>query len=375
MTKALFWISAAAIVYTYLGYPLLLALLRPLLRRPVRAQPIEPTVSIIVPAHNEAAVIAGKIENALALDYPADRLDVIVVSDGSTDGTAEEARAAAARLGGGARVRVIEHAENRGKMAALNAGVSAATGEIIVFTDAAALFAPDAVRRLVSNYADPDVGAAGGVYRVLSPHAAQTGAQEDFYWKYETLLKQLEASMGSVLGTHGQISSVRRALYPFPAEHLINDDYVIPTRVLQRGHRVAYDASAVVHEHAGEMSGFGRRVRIASGNLQQLGDIGAFVRPFRPLPLLFFISHKVLRLAVPFAMVAAAAASLALLNEPLYAALGAGQAVFYTLAALGHLVQLHPKALRLPYYFCMINAAILVAILGSLSGRRRVAWN
>src|SRR5436190_1813950 len=358
MAGLLVWISIAIVVYTYLGYPVLLWLLRPFLTRPVRKGAIEPSVTIVVPAHNEAAVIAEKIDNLLALDYPADKLDLIVVSDGSTDGTIEAASARISDRGAGSRARLIAHTENRGKMAALNAGVEAARGEIVVFSDAAAMLSADAIRQLVANYADPEVGAAGGVYRVDAPDAARTGAQEDLYWKYETFLKRQEASLASVLGTHGQISSVRRALYPFPPETTINDDYVIPTRVLQRGHRVAYEPAAVVYEHAGEMAGFGRRVRIARGNVQQLGDITAFLHPFRPLLLLFFISHKLLRVVVPFAMVAAAGANLALLSAPGYRALAALQAVFYLMAAAGAAIRLQPKVLRLPTYFCMINAAI-----------------
>jgi cellulose synthase/poly-beta-1,6-N-acetylglucosamine synthase-like glycosyltransferase len=374
MAKGLFWASLAAVAYTYLGYPLLLAILRPVARRPVRKGAIEPTVSIVVPAHDEAGVIGEKIDNALSLDYPPEKLDVIVVSDGSRDGTAEAARARAKAHQAGARVMVIEHADNHGKTAALNAGVSQSTADVVVLTDAAAMFAPDAVRALMRNYADEEVGAAGGIYRVASPDTAVTGAQEDWYWRYETRLKQSEGDISSVLGTHGQISSVRRALYPNPPESTVNDDYVIPISVLERDYRVAYEPAAVAYEPAHEMSGFGRRVRIARGNVQRLGDVRLFLRPSRAWLLLFFISHKVLRVISPFALLAMAVATVLLWREPLYAALASVQLAFYAAALLGGRPWFRPKLLRLPHYFCLINLAIVVAVAQELAGRERVSW-
>jgi len=375
LVPVLFWISAGLVFYAYAGYPLLLLLLRAFSNRPVRKAPLTPRVSILVPAYNEASVIAAKVENALELDYPPDLLDIVIASDGSADATAEIARQTIAALGAGHRARVFEYPVNRGKIAVLNDSVPRLEGEIVVFSDAAALFAPDAIRKLVANYADPEVGAAGGVYKVRRPDAARTGTQEDFYWKYETFVKTLEASMGSVLGAHGQIHSVRRSLYPFPAPGTINDDYIIPIQVLRRGHRVAYSPDAIVYEEAHEMSGFGRRVRIVAGNFQQLGEIRSFLWPVRARYLLYFLSHKALRLAVPFAMLSALGLNLLLLDRPLYLALFGIQAAFYVLALLGVAVTLRPKFLRLPYYFCMVNAAVFAGIYHAVTGRRRMAWS
>ena len=194
------------------------------------------------------------------------------------------------------------------------------------------------------------------------------------YWKYETFLKLQEAAIGAMLGAHGQIYAVRRALYPFPDASIINDDYVIPLRVLEAGHRVIYEPEAVVYEDAQEMSGFGRRVRVASGNLQQLGEIGRFLRPLRPRLLFTFISHKALRLVVPAAMIVALAANIPLAGQPDYRELLWLQAAFYAVAALGAVSPLKPRVLRLPYYFCMINAATCVAAWYAVTARRRVAW-
>ena len=371
----LLWLALGTVIYAYAGYPILLVCLRRLFERPVTKRPIEPSVSLLIPAHNEAHVIAAKIENALALDYPPDKLEIVVISDGSADDTAGVARSCVAAQSAEHRVRVIEHRTNRGKIAVINECMPALRGEIVVFSDAAAMFLPNAVRRLVRSYADSSVGAVSGVYRVSRPDSVTMGAQEDLYWKYETFLKLQEASMGSILGAHGQIHSVRRSLYPYPPPDTINDDYVIPVRVLQKGYRVAYDPEAVVYEEAHEMTGFGRRVRIVSGNLQQLAEIRGFLWPLRPRCLFYFVSHKVLRLVVPFAMLAALALNALLLDDPGYRALFYLQAAFYVLAGLGAMGQLRPKILRLPYYFCMVNAATFAAAYRAITRRQSVSWN
>jgi cellulose synthase/poly-beta-1,6-N-acetylglucosamine synthase-like glycosyltransferase len=368
--EILFWLLAGVTVYVYAGYPVVLAILARLFPAPVRKAPIEPTVSLLVAAFNEAAVIEAKVTNALALDYPADRLDIVVASDGSTDGTPERA---VARAEGG-RVRVITYPVNRGKLAVLNQTVPALEGEIVVFSDAASMLAPDALRVLVASFADPAVGAVSGIYRVRKAEQTALGGQEDLYWKYETFLKVQEAALGSILGCHGSLYAIRKSLYPFPEAGTINDDYVIPIRILQHGYRVAYETGAVAYEEAHEMSGFSRRVRIMTGNIQQLREMRAVLRPVRPRELFFFLSHKLGRLVVPFCMLGLLVLNLLLLDRPLYRALGIAQAGFYGLAVLGALWKIRPKILRLPYYFSMINAAAFAGVYFAAFGRGRMAW-
>ena len=370
MAEFLFWLAAATIGYVYIGYPILLILLRSVRERPVRKQPIVPSVSLVVSAYNEAAVIERKIRNTLALDYPADRLELIIASDGSTDGTGE----IAARLADGARVKVLVYPENRGKLAALNDAVPMAHGEVLAFSDASSMLAPDALRHLTANFADPEVGAVSSVYKVRDANHAQLGTQEDFYWKYETFLKKQEAALGSILGAHGSLYAIRKALYPYPPSGMINDDYIIPLRVLQKGYRVAYEPLAVAYEEAHRMGGFGRRIRIMTGNIEQLREIGALLRPLQPLTLMFFLSHKVGRLVVPPAMLLLLASNLWLLHSPFYAVSGLLQLAFYSLVIAGATGPFVPRVLRLPYYFCMINAAAFVGMYQILSGRRSLAW-
>ncbi len=356
--------------YSYLGYPLVLLALGLVIHKTVRKQPIEPFVSLLIPAYNEASVIRRKIENSRALDYPRDRIEIVVASDGSTDETARVAQS----LAGGPDLRVLAFPQNRGKVAALNSAIPELRGEIVVFSDASAILAPDSLRRLVENFADPSVGAASGLYKVVKADQVDIGSSEDFYWKYETFLKVKESQLASTLGGHGHLHAIRKELYPYPPAETINDDYVIPLSVLAKGYRAVYEPTAIVYEEAHEMTGFGRRVRIMAGNIQQLREIKTLLNPPRPLPLFFFLSHKLSRLLVPFAMLAALIANGFLLSAPLYFVIFCGQLAFYLLAVCGANWRLRPRALMLPYYFSMINAAALFGFYHALTNRRNLAW-
>ena len=356
MTKSLFWISVAFPLYVYIGFPLLLWVLATLVRRASRKEPIEPPVSLLIAAYNEAAVMADKIRNSLALDYPAERLEVVVASDGSEDATAEIVRSFEARSGG--RVRLLNYPQNRGKTAVLNDAIRELHGDIVAFSDATSMLAADSLRILVQSFSDPRVGAASGIYRLLKRDQAQLGRQEDIYWKYETFLKVQEARLGAFTGAHGSLFAIRRALYPFPSESTINDDFTIPMRILERGHRVAYEPAAVAFEEAHEMEGFSRRVRITAGNIEQLREIKSLLWPPRPFVLFCLLSHKTGRLLVPVFMLIALATNIALRGQYPYNWLLVGQALFYSLALLGGTINLKPRFLRLPYYFCMVSAPL-----------------
>jgi cellulose synthase/poly-beta-1,6-N-acetylglucosamine synthase-like glycosyltransferase len=368
--EVVFWVAVGLVVYTYAGYPIVLIILRSLVRRPVDRRPIEPFVSVLVPSYNEAHVIAEKIRNVLAIDYPADRYELVVACDGPSDGTSEIVRS----MADGHRVRAVIFDRNRGKLHVLNDVVPQLEGEIVAFSDASSMLERSALRALVTSFADPTVGAVSGIYRVHKKDTAHLGRQEDFYWTYETFLKKQEAALGSILGCHGALYAIRRELYPFPRPDTINDDYVIPLRIVQKGYRVAYEPAAVAYEEAHEMGGFGRRVRIMAGNVEQLRELVPLIWPPRPMTLFFFLSHKFARLIVPAALIVAAVTNLMLLSEPLYRFLGVLQFAFYTLVGLGAVWQLRPKALRLPYYFCMINAAVLVGAYHVVRGRQTLRW-
>src|SRR5208282_3236260 len=333
-------------------------------------QPAEPSVSLLVAAYNEAAVIADKIRNALALDYPPGKLEIVVASDGSKDATVEIVQSFVKNQAGG-RIRLLNYEENRGKMAVLNDAIPQLSGEIVAFSDASSMLAADSLRTLVCCFNDPRVGAASGVYRLLKKDQAQLGSQEDLYWKYETFLKVQEAKLGTFTGAHGSLYAIRRELYPFPPLATINDDFTIPMRILERGHRVAYEPAAVAYEEAHEMEGFSRRVRITAGNIEQLREIKSLLWPPRPFVLFCLLSHKTGRLVVPVFMLTALAANIILREQFPYNWLLLGQGLFYGLAALGAIVSL-PKVLRLPYYFCMINSALFAWVYQALRHGRAI---
>jgi cellulose synthase/poly-beta-1,6-N-acetylglucosamine synthase-like glycosyltransferase len=368
--QIIFWLGIAIPFYAYIGYPLTLLLLRTILHRPVQKRPFEPSISLLIPAYNEADIIEQKIRNSLALDYPADRLDIVIACDGSADGTPGIAGKAAR----GTNVRVLSFPKNRGKIPTLNDAIRELRGEIVVFSDAPAMLYRDSVRRLMENFADPEVGAVSGKYTVVKAEEVAIGKSEDFYWKYETFLKTQESEVSSTLGGHGHLHAIRKELYPFPAPSTINDDYVIPVSVLAKRYRAVYEPKAIVYEEAKEMTGFGRRVRIMAGNVQQIKEMKGLMSPFRPLPLFFFFCHKVIRLMVPFGMVAALAANLFLLDSLFYFALLCLQLAFYAFALVGIVGRLKPKVLMLPYYFCMINTAVFFGIYHALTSRRRMSW-
>lgn len=365
--EIVFWFSVLTVAYVYAGYPLLLAALSRIFRRPVDKQPITPPVSLLICAYNEQEVIRAKLENTLALDYPEGLLEIVVASDGSTDRTVEIAREFASP-----QVRVIAYPKNRGKIATMNETLPQLSGEIAVFSDASAMLDARAIHELVANFHDPRIGAVSGIYQVRRADQSSTGGSESFYWKYETALRLQESALDSLLGGHGHLYGIRKSLYPFPQPGTINDDYVIPVRIVAQGYRAVYETNAVGWEEAEEMAGFGRRVRIMAGNVQQLREMPGLLK--RPLPLFFFLSHKLGRLVVPFAMLLALASSALLLADPLYRAALIAQVCVYSLAAVGAFVPLRPKLLRLPYYFTMINAATFFGIYHACVGGRGMAW-
>jgi len=365
MARLLFWISAGFTIYVYFGYPILLWALQAVFRSSPDKQPVEPTVSLLVAAYNEAGVIADKIRNSLAIDYPANKLEVVIASDGSTDATAEIVRSFVGDRFGG-RVRLLNFEINRGKTAMLNDAIPQLRGEIVAFSDASSMVSPDSLRTLVQSFSDPRVGAASGVYRLLKKDHARLGSQEDLYWKYETFLKVQEARLGAFTGAHGSLYAIRHALYPFPSANTINDDFTIPMRILEHGHRVAYEPAAVAFEEAHEMEGFSRRVRITAGNIEQLREIKKLIWPPRPFVLFCLFSHKTGRLLVPLFMLVALVTNVVLRGQFPYNWLLFGQVLFYGLAVLGIRFSLKPKALRLPYYFCMINSALFAWIYHAL---------
>lgn len=367
-----FWTSAALLAYGYVGYPALIYLLARIGWHPTIRQDFCPRVSLLVPAYNEAHAIRAKIDNCLGLDYPRDKLEVLMASDGSSDGTADFIdEAAKAGL-----IRGVVYSRNRGKAAVLNDLVALACGEILVFSDATTMLQPESVRTLVSNFADPRVGAVSGIYHVVSSGGDGRGKAEALYWRYETFIRQAESSLGRMLGAHGSLYAIRRELFEPLEAGTRNEDFIIPITILLKGYQSIYETRAVAWEAAEEMTGFPRRVSLASGNYQQMALLlkrrGWFRNPF----LLFqLMSHKAARLLSPFLILMTYMTSAWLFAEPAYGIAFGIQTLFFIAAFLGlnaHLRLVGKALVAGPYYFCMVNLAGLVALQRLVLGKAPV---
>lgn len=309
-------ISAGLIIYCYFIYPCVVFLLARLFPRPVRKGDETPMVTVLIPAHNEAMIIRRKIENTLALDYPPGRMEALLISDGSDDGTE---KIAASRAGPG--VTVIAFPERRGKLKALLAALPRARGDIFVFSDASGMLRPDALREMVSNFADPRVGCVCGYYR--SPALARRGEEGELvYWDYEFAIKRAESRFSTLLGATGAMYAVRRAAFTPPDPDTINDDFVIPALVTLNGFRTVLEERAVVDDCDPRMGDFKRRVRVAAGNWQQAFSLPGLLSLRKPLVCWQFVSHKLLRMASPLLMIVALASMVAV-SPRLAAALAA----------------------------------------------------
>jgi cellulose synthase/poly-beta-1,6-N-acetylglucosamine synthase-like glycosyltransferase len=374
---ALFLLCSGLLVYLYLGYPVvirLLALLRP---RGYRRSEDRPAVSVLLVAQNEASRIAARIENLLALDYPRDRIEILVASDGSDDATVEVARSFRR-----SRVRVVAYPMRRGKPAVLNDLAALATGEILVFADARQRFDQGAVRALVAPFGDPEVGAVSGeLIFVQDVDAPAVNGGVGFYWQYEKMIRRSESLFASCVGTTGAIYAVRRELFERIPSGTLLDDVLIPMRIARRGYRVLFEPAARAFDRAAASAGdeFLRKVRTIAGNFQLLARERWIWSPrANPLWLQTF-SHKGLRLASPLLMLGAFATNVALAisGGVVFEALLAAQAGFYSAAALGGALRDARSGFRLlvvPYVVCLLNCATVVAFFRYVTGRQRVTW-
>ena len=377
LTAFLFWVSLGLAVYVYFGYPLVLMLLRQQRgEKPVALDTGHaPPVTLIVSAFNEEDVIGEKIANSLALDYPADLLEVLVVSDASEDRTDEIVEAS-----DDPRVRLLRMEERGGKTLGLNAAAEAATGEVLVFSDANAMYRADAIRALTRNFADPDVGAVVGE-STYSDAANESEESESLYWRYETAIKRLESALGSAVGGDGAIYAIRRDLYqPMRADAL--SDFVNPCQIVQQGYRCIYEPAAVsVEEAAGTFDKeFRRKVRIVNRAWRAVMSMRSLLNPQKYGQFAFqLISHKLLRwLVMPMLVVTFVTNALLVGEGGIYTLAFFGQLVFYGLALIGaSLVGTGPlpRVLFIPYYFCLVNFASLRGIIEAYRGRTYTTWS
>ena len=380
MNQALFWVAGALVGWTYAGFPALVVLRARLRPRPHARADITPTVSVVIAAHDEEASIGDRVDNLLALDYPADRLEIVIASDGSTDRTA----ATAARRGD-PRVRVLD-LPRVGKATALNSAVEASKGSIIVFSDANTTFARDAVRILVRSFADDEVGGVAGnqVYGadgLEAGRATAAGVGERRYWDMDRLVKLAESRGGNVISATGAIYALRRELFR-PVPDGVTDDFVTSTQVVRQGRRLVFEPDAVAVEPvagAGSRE-YGRKVRIMTRGLRGVATARELLDPRRSgFYAVQLLTHKVLRRMVVVPLLVVAAVTPSLWNEgAIYRVAAVGQAAVYGLGAAGLALRDRPSGRRpwfaLPAFFCLVNIASLHAALNLLTGRRIDRW-
>jgi cellulose synthase/poly-beta-1,6-N-acetylglucosamine synthase-like glycosyltransferase len=374
MLQLIFWCGAVFILYTYAGYPLLLwAWSRRSRPQPPRSEEATPFVSIIVTVRNEEANIGRKVAELLRIDYAADRFEILVASDASSDGTHEIVEAFT-----DPRVQLVSHRQRIGKVEAINRTVPLARGEILVFMDARQQVPRGTVRALLRRFGDPEVGMVGGELALLDEEGQPSAEGAGLYWRYEAWLRGLEADLRLLAGVSGCCFAMRRELFcPAPAGTIL-DDVVYPLQVLLQGKRIWWEKEARVYDRV-MASGveLGRKVRSLTGNYQLLLRFWPLFCPWRGRVAFALISHKLCRLLVPLALIAMAASSIELLRSPLYTAALVGQTALYLLGTTGILSRWARRQSRLINAcgtFCLLNLAALMALLNFILRGARVAW-
>jgi glycosyltransferase involved in cell wall biosynthesis len=379
MMNFLFWLVVGLIFWTYLGYPCLLVLIARFRNRELLSEPSEPKVSVIISAYNEQKHIDQKLANTLGMDYPTEKLEVVVASDCSTDQT--HAIVAQFRLRG---VKLVALPERGGKTAAQNAAVLEASGEILVFTDATTILPSNALRELVKGFSDPRVGCIDAPHESVSECGTVVGQGGRTYRRYETVIKDLEARVNSLIGVTGCLYAVRRALYE-PINPDLISDFVIASKVYSKGYISIPSYGIVTREIAHEdvFKEFEMRVRIVIRSIHGLVREARMLNPFRFGFFSFqLLSHKVLRYLVPELLLVALSLSvmLSLSDSPwskFYLVLCVGQLCLYLAALLGWLslkLTIRVPLLHIPFYFVVANLAALWGFLQYLRGERKVTW-
>lgn len=374
MAKVIFWLMGFIIAYTYFGYSLLIYLISLMVNNKVKKKDIEPPVTFLITAYNEEGSIRQKLENALNLDYPEDKLEIIVASDGSTDRTddiAEEFKD---------RGVVLFRVKGRvGKTETQNRAVKIAKGDIIIFSDATTEYKKDAIKKIVRNYNDPTVGAVSGKYEYRDPKGTQVGLATILFWRYENFIKSRQTRIKTITGACGCIYSVRRELYE-PLRRDVISDLVEPLKILEKGYRIGFEPKAVAYEQTTEKSSqeFKMRIRVISRGMNGLLNVKGLLNPFKHGFVSFqLFSHKVLRWLIPFFVIILFFANLALLGDRFYNMIFILQVFFYLFALLGWIADhfnIKLKLFSLPLYFCVVNLASAVSFIKTIWGEKHIVW-
>lgn len=375
--ETVFWAATVFVAYTYFGYPVLLLVLAWLRPAPsIQKVDATPSLTVLIVVHNEEARLGTKLENCLGLDYPEERLDILVVSDGSRDATEAIARRFAAK-----GVRLLALPGPRGKAAAIADAVPHIKGEVVLLCDVRQEIEPSAAKRLVRALADPTVGAVSGELHLRRGGRSEARHGLNAYWGYEKAIRRLESRVDSTVGVTGALYAIRRdLLHPIDARTIL-DDVALPMKVVLSGRRVVFEPEARAWDEPPRQGAreFRRKVRTLAGNYQLMALNPDLLSPFRNRLWWQFLSHKVARLAVPWCLLVllVTGAVLAVRGAPLFVAATLAQATLYALAALGHWTGRRGRTtvvVSMPYTFVLLNLAAVFALFGFIGRSQKAAW-
>src|SRR5215510_8353109 len=375
IAQVVFIAAMAMMAFIYAGYPALMFVISLMFKRPVRRDDITPRVSVIIAAYNEERDIAAKLKNTLALDYPRDRMEIIVASDCSTDRTDEIVRSFSAQ-----GVILYRQPERFGKTVAQNRAVEISSGEILVFSDATTMYEPDAIRKIVRDFADPEAGCVAGQLIYVDASSSAVGKGCRSYWGYEKFLKRCESEVGTLVGVSGCMYAVRRICHARLANDMI-DDFVIATEIHLQGLRTVYEPEAIAVEDTNRRAKdeFRMRVRVIKQTLSAMRRYSKVLNPFRhKMFAIQMITHKLLRYAGPLLLIAALVSSGMASGSVEWLRLAfLGQLALYGAAVIGWVgerLKIKFWPLAIPYYFALVNVASFVACLKALCGKTYVVW-
>ncbi len=368
---ALFWLCIACMLYVYFFYPVILRILAELFPFKIRRGDELKEITMIIPAYNEAKIIEDKLKNTLRLDYPSEKMKVIVASDASDDGTDELAEKYADK-----GIRLFRQERRQGKSAMLNKLIPAENSEIIVLTDATTLLEPDALKKIIRNFNDDRVGAVCGQLKYTNFDESLISENESIYWKYEEFLKEQEGRLGRLLFVSGPFYAIRKNLWTY-VEPYQPDDSVSPLQVNRKGYRVVYEKEATAYERSASTAAGEIKIK-SRGAMRELSSIlsnAVLLNPFRyPVHSWILASHRLLRWMIPFLLPTVFLLNVRLIGQNFYNFTMAFQVLFYTAALITELRVTKSRFLKIPYYFCVVNLGAALGVMKALQGQKKPTW-
>lgn len=372
----LFWIILALILYAYAGYPIFLALIANFKKKAFKKAEIYPSVSLIIAAYNEEKSIEKKIRNSLELDYPKEKLEIIVASDCSTDMTNEIVKGFS-----NSGIKLFVSKKRSGKTAGRNSVIPEAKGKIIVLSDATGMYKRDALKKLIRHFKDERIGCVGGILKYINPSNSMVGSGESLYWRYEVMIKKHESLLGNLMSVSGSIYAFRKELYRNIPEELA-DDLIVPLMAKKLGYYTILDPEAICIEKTTKngKEESNKRIRIANRNIMGLIYMRELFNLFKfGIFSLELFSHKVLRLLIPLFLISFFILSYILSKDSLFCAFFTlGQISFYAIGGIGYFIQRKfnriNRIIYIPLFFCISNLGVLLGIAKYLIGRKNMTW-